>query len=61
MGQGAPGFTEQALDFHKTAEAIEEAARAEDGTAVMRALGDTLIKCNGCHGSYRQQLVGALP
>jgi hypothetical protein len=61
MGQGAPGFTEQALNFHTTAESIEEAARAKDATAVMRALGETLTTCNGCHGSYRQEIVGALP
>lgn len=61
MGQGAPGFTEQALHFHKTADTIQDAARAKDAAAVMRALGETLTTCNGCHGSYRQELVGALP
>jgi hypothetical protein len=61
MGQGAPGFTEQALDFHGSADKIGEAARAKDPAAVMRALGDTLTKCNGCHSTYRQQIVEQMP
>ena len=36
MGAGAVGFTEMALDFHHRADAIGEAARANDGAAVLR-------------------------
>jgi hypothetical protein len=61
MGQGAPGFTEQALEFHGTADKIGEAARAKDSVAVMRALGDTLGKCNGCHATFRQEIVEQMP
>lgn len=37
MGAAADGFTEQALDFHRRADTIAEAARAQDATAVLRA------------------------
>jgi len=42
MGAGADGFTELALDFHRRADAIGVAARAQDGTAVLRATSHTL-------------------
>lgn len=59
MGAGADGFTELALDFHRRADAIGEAARARDGAAVLRATSNTLQACTGCHGTYRQEVVDA--
>jgi hypothetical protein len=57
MGAGAPGFTEQALRFHHTADTIVTAARERDRAAVMRALGSTLQTCTGCHAAFRQSIV----
>jgi hypothetical protein len=57
MGTGAPGFTEQALAFHHTADTIGAAARRRDGAAVMEALGSTLQTCTGCHATFRQSVV----
>jgi hypothetical protein len=57
MGAGAPGFTEQALAFHKTADTIADAARSKDRDAVVRALGTTLGTCTGCHAVWKQQIV----
>ncbi len=57
MGAGAPGFTEQALKFHHTADTIADAARQHDRGAVMRALGTTLQTCTACHATFRQSVV----
>jgi hypothetical protein len=57
MGAGAPGFTEQALAFHHTADTIAGAARRRDRAAVTRALGTTLQTCTTCHAAFRQQVV----
>ncbi|MFN7970926.1 MAG: cytochrome c [Acidobacteriota bacterium] len=57
MGMGAPGFTEQALKFHHTADTIGEAARRRDRAAVMAALGATLQTCTSCHATFRQVVV----
>lgn len=57
MGAGAPGFTEQALGFHRTADRIVEAARAHDRARVITELGATLQTCTACHARWRQQLV----
>jgi len=57
MGAGAPGFTEMALGFHRTADTIGEAARRDDAKGALRALGDTLRTCVGCHAAYRQEIV----
>jgi cytochrome c556 len=57
MGAAAPGFTERALDFHRTADAIGEAARRGDRPAVLTALDRTLQVCVGCHAAYRQEVV----
>jgi hypothetical protein len=57
MGAGAPGFTDQAMNFHRTADTISEAAREKDGKAVASALGATLQTCTGCHATYRQEVV----
>jgi hypothetical protein len=57
MGAGAPGFTEQALNFHHTADTIATAARQHDRAAVMRALASTLQTCTGCHATFRQSVV----
>jgi len=61
MGAGAPGFTEQALTFHHTADEIALAATRQDQAAVLAALSKTLRTCTGCHQTYKQQLVSSLP
>ena len=61
MGAGAPGFTEQALAFHHTADHIAEAAAKNDRAAVLSALAATLATCTACHSAYKQKLVDALP
>lgn len=61
MGAAAPGFSEQALAFHHSADRIAEAAKSEDSAAVLAALGETLSRCTGCHAAYKQQLVDELP
>jgi cytochrome c556 len=58
MGAGAPGFTEMALGFHRTADTIADAARRGDAKATTRALAETLATCVGCHAVYRQEVVG---
>lgn len=60
MGAGAPGFTEQAIAFHHSADRIVDAAKREDSAAVLGALGETLTACTGCHASYKQKLVEKL-
>jgi hypothetical protein len=60
MGAGAPGFTEQALAFHHSADRIVEAARREDSVAVLTALGETLATCTACHANYKQKIVDKL-
>ena len=57
MGSHAQGFTELALDFHRSADAISTAAERQDRDAVLAALGHTLGKCTGCHETYKQELV----
>lgn len=57
MGTGAPGFTDQALNFHHTADTIGAAARQHDRDGVVRALGATLQTCTGCHATFRQHVV----
>lgn len=57
MGAGAPGFTEVALDFHRTADTIGVAAGQRDRVAVHKALAATLERCVGCHATYKQRLV----
>jgi hypothetical protein len=57
MGAGAPGFTEQALNFHRTADKIGEAAKRHDPDAVMKALSETLATCTSCHAMFKQQIV----
>lgn len=57
MGAGAPGFTDQAMNFHHTADTIAEAAKRKDAKAVASTLGATLRTCTGCHATYRQDVV----
>ncbi len=57
MGAGAPGFTEQALAFHHTADRIATAAHARDRALVLTELGATLQTCTACHAVWRQQVV----
>jgi hypothetical protein len=61
LGAAAPGFTDRALAFHHTADRIASAAREHDLPAVLRALGETLSSCTGCHAAFKQQIVAALP
>jgi hypothetical protein len=57
MGAGAPGFTEQAIAFHRTADRISAAARDKDRARVLSELGTTLQACTGCHAVWKQQVV----
>lgn len=59
MGSGAAGFTELALDFHKRADKIGEAAKAKDKDAVLAATSNTIQACTGCHAAFKQQVVDA--
>lgn len=60
MGAAAPGFSDQALAFHHSADQIAEAAKRQDSEAVLSALGETLAMCTGCHATYKQKLVDKL-
>lgn len=57
MGMGAPGFSDQALTFHQTADTIAVAAKKKDRKAVLAALGSTLATCTACHAAWKQQVV----
>jgi len=57
MGAAAPGFTEQALAFHHTADGIAIAARERDRVRVLGQLGETLEACTSCHSTWKQQVV----
>jgi hypothetical protein len=57
MGAGAPGFTEQALEFHRRADRITAAARERDRGRVGIELGATLRACTTCHATWKQQVV----
>ncbi len=57
MGAAAPGFTEQALGFHKAADGISAAAKEKDRAKVLSALGATLKTCTSCHANWKQQVV----
>ena len=61
MGAGAPGFTEQALSFHHTADGITAAAVKRDSAGVLAALSRTLGACTSCHATYKQKIVTSLP
>jgi hypothetical protein len=57
LGAAAPGFTEQALAFHRKADEIGAAARTHDAGKVLTALAGTLETCTGCHAVWRQEVV----
>jgi hypothetical protein len=57
MGAGAPGFTDMALTFHRTADTIAAAAERGDRQAATAALAATLSTCVGCHAAYKQEVV----
>jgi hypothetical protein len=57
VGAAAPGFTEQALAFHHTADRIAIAARERDRVRVLGELGATLETCTSCHSTWKQQVV----
>jgi hypothetical protein len=57
MGAGAPGFTEQALAFHHTADRITAAAKARDRRRVLTEFAATLQTCTACHATWKQQVV----
>lgn len=60
MGAGAPGFTEQSLRFHRTADRIVEAARTRERAKVLDELGTTLQTCTACHAVWKQRVVDDL-
>ena len=57
MGAGAPGFTEQALAFHHTADRIGDAAKKHDRKTVLAEFSATLQTCTSCHAAWKQQVV----
>jgi hypothetical protein len=57
MGAGAPGFSQQAIEFHHTADRIAPAARERNAGAVLMALGATLQACTSCHAVWKQHVV----
>jgi hypothetical protein len=57
MGAAAPGFTEQALTFHHTADRIAAAAKARDRGRVLTEFAATLQTCTACHALWKQQVV----
>jgi hypothetical protein len=57
MGAGAPGFSEAALNFHHTADAIGVAAKKHDLEGALTALGTTLATCTSCHAKFKQHVV----
>ena len=57
MGEAAPGFTEQALAFHHSADRIATAAHDRDKARVVTELGTTLAACTSCHAAWKQQVV----
>jgi hypothetical protein len=60
MGAGAPGFTEQSIRFHRTADRIAEAARTKQRAKVLDELGTTLQTCTACHAVWKQRVVDDL-
>jgi hypothetical protein len=48
-----------ALDFHRRADAIGVAARAQDGAALLPATSNILQACTGCHAAFWQEIVSA--
>jgi hypothetical protein len=60
MGAGAPGFTEQSIRFHHTADRIAEAARSKARAKVLDELGTTLQTCTACHAVWKQRVVDDL-
>jgi len=57
MGAATPGFMEMALNFHRTADTIADAARNHDRSGVLTAINQTLQACTGCHAAFRQEVV----
>ncbi len=57
MGLGAPGFSEQAIEFHQTADRIAVSAAKADAQGVTRDLAATLALCTGCHARWKQRVV----
>ena len=57
MGAGAPGFTEQALAFHDTADGIAAAALDQAPDRVLAELSSTLAACTSCHAAWKQKVV----
>jgi cytochrome c556 len=57
MGAGAAGFSEKAIQFHKSADQIAAFARKKDQKGVLNSLNRTLTQCTSCHATYRQQVV----
>jgi hypothetical protein len=60
MGAGAPGFAEQSIRFHRTADRIAESARTKERAKVLDELGTTLQTCTACHAVWKQRVVDDL-
>jgi len=57
MGEGAASFGDVGRQFHTAADEITVAAQNKDRKGVLKALGSAMAHCNGCHQTYKQQLV----
>lgn len=57
MGSAAPGFTDLALKFHRTADTITAAAKKRDTQKVLTAVSATMRTCVTCHATFRQEIV----
>jgi hypothetical protein len=57
LGAGAPGFSDQAITFHRTADRIGLAAKERDRTKVLNELSATLQTCTACHATWKQRVV----
>jgi cytochrome c556 len=57
LAAGSSEFQSQAMNFHRTADSIGEAARGRDSTRTLAALSRTLVTCTACHATFRQEVV----
>lgn len=57
IGSKAGVFKEYDQQVHEAARSLSEAARRQDGTAVIQAFAQTQINCLGCHQSFRQPIL----
>jgi cytochrome c556 len=57
LAAGSPDFKSQAMNFHRTADTIGQAAHRRDPAGVLTALSQTLTTCTACHAVFRQEVV----